>query len=66
MYTSFNANDIHKLRLDLATRFSNMSSDEAERVFKETVRTEKLAIESAAIPPVSSMTKDCSDISISA
>ena len=50
MSTSFNANDIHKLRIDLAARFSNMSSDEAEKIFKETVRIEICAINSISKP----------------
>ena len=51
MKISFNADDIHELRLILANRFNDMLPEEAEKVFKETVQQEIKAIAVAPLPP---------------
>jgi len=60
MSISFNANDIHKLRIILAERLDKLLPEDAERDFKETVRLERLAIASVQSHAVQSSTNNTS------
>ena len=50
MFISFNADEIHALRVEWAEKFSAMSPEEAARVFKEAVAREIEATRAYPLP----------------